>query len=57
MPVSGEVVEVNPKLDGNPELVNSDPYGDGWMVKITLADASEASGLLSASAYKEVIGE
>jgi glycine cleavage system H protein len=50
-PLSGEVVEVNERLADNPELVNEDPYGDGWMVKIRIADAGEAGGLLARDAY------
>ena len=56
MPLNGTVLEINPLLDSQPELVNSDPYGDGWMVKISLSDAAEAEGLLSADDYKSVIG-
>jgi len=56
MPVTGTVTEINPALDGKPELVNSDPYGDGWMVKITL-DGADTEGLLSADDYKGIIGE
>lgn len=56
MPVSGEVLEVNANLDANPELVNSDPYGDGWMVKINLSNAADVDSLLSADDYKGVIG-
>lgn len=56
MPVSGEIVEINPKLEEAPETVNSDPYGDGWMIKIKMQDASELEDLLSADAYKENIG-
>lgn len=56
MPVSGEVLEVNPKLDGNPELVNSDPYGDGWMVKVKIGNAAETASLLSDADYKAIIG-
>jgi glycine cleavage system H protein len=56
MPVGGEVTTVNEKLEETPEIVNSDPYGDGWMVKIKLEDASEAEGLLSADDYKALIG-
>ena len=56
MPVSGEITEVNEALESNPDLVNNDPYGDGWMVKIKIADKSEVEGLLSADQYKEVIG-
>lgn len=56
MPVTGTVNEFNSALNDNPELVNSDPYGEGWMVKVTLADASEVEGLLSADEYKALIG-
>jgi glycine cleavage system H protein len=56
MPVSGKVSELNKKLDANPELVNSDPYGDGWMVKIELSDSSELDKLLSASEYRTLVG-
>jgi len=56
MPVTGTVLEVNSLLDSQPELVNSDPYGDGWMVKISLSDASAFDGLLSADAYAEIVG-
>ncbi len=57
MPVSGEVLEVNSSLDSAPETVNSDPYGDGWMVKIKLSDLSEINDLLSADDYKSLVGE
>jgi glycine cleavage system H protein len=56
MPVAGKVNELNPKLDSQPELVNNDPYGDGWMVKITLTDTSSVDELLSAESYQELIG-
>jgi glycine cleavage system H protein len=56
MPVSGEVIEVNPGLDGTPESVNSDPYGTGWMVKIKLSNPSEIEGLLSVEEYKSLVG-
>jgi glycine cleavage system H protein len=56
MPVTGTVTEINPALNNQPDLVNSDPYGEGWMVKITVADASEIEGLLSADDYKSVVG-
>ena len=56
MPVAGTITEVNPMLDKQPELVNSDPYGDGWMVKVTLQDASAVDSLLSADSYKSLIG-
>jgi len=54
MPVTAEILEVNPKLEDEPELVNSDPYGDGWMIKIKLTE--EATELLSADEYKELVG-
>ncbi len=54
-PVSGEITEVNEALEDDPELVNSDPYGDGWMVKIKLGDKTELDGLLSADDYKQLI--
>lgn len=56
MPIAGTVTEVNPALNNQPELVNTDPYGEGWMVKITVADAADADSLLSAGDYKTVIG-
>jgi glycine cleavage system H protein len=55
-PVSGEVLEVNGRLDAEPALVNSSPYGDGWMVKLRMTDASEKSALLDASAYSAKLG-
>lgn len=55
-PLDGEVVAVNEALDDDPSLVNSDPYGDGWMIKLKLADASEVSSLLSSDGYAEHIG-
>lgn len=55
MPVGGEVSEVNPKLEDNPELVNSDPYGEGWMIKVKMTNPSEAGNLLDAEAYKALI--
>jgi glycine cleavage system H protein len=56
LPVSGEVVEFNAQLEDQPELVNSDAYGEGWIVKIAISDASEIDSLLSADEYKELIG-
>ena len=56
-PLAGEVVEVNTALDGDPAVVNRDPYGDGWMVALRLADTGSMSGLLSPSAYRAHIGE
>ena len=55
-PVAGTIAEINPGLEGAPEAVNSDPYGAGWMVKITMADGTDTSSLLSADAYKALIG-
>lgn len=52
-PLSGEVVEVNGALTDNPEPINEDPYGDGWLIKVKLSDPSEADGLMDPSAYKE----
>jgi len=54
-PVSGEVTEINEDLEDDPELVNNDPYGDGWMVKMKLSDASELESLLSPQDYKQLI--
>lgn len=56
MPISGEVLEFNEGLESDPEAVNRDPYGDGWMVKIKISDAGELNSLLSADAYKDLIG-
>jgi glycine cleavage system H protein len=52
-PLSGEITEVNAVLSDTPETINSDPYGDGWLVKIKLSDPSEADGLLDAAAYQD----
>lgn len=57
LPIGGEILEVNPALEENPELVNKDPYGEGWIVKIKPTDASEADDLLDAEAYKQLINE
>lgn len=56
MPVSGEIIEFNDSLEDEPEKVNDDPYGKGWMIKVKLSDSSEVEELLSADEYKEVIG-
>lgn len=56
MPVTGTVTEINPALNNQPDLVNADPYGEGWMVKISIADVSEIDSLLSAGDYKAVVG-
>jgi len=55
-PLSGEVVEVNEKLGDEPEKVNSDPYGDGWMIKVRLSEPSEQESLLDVAAYKDLVG-
>lgn len=55
MPVSGEILEFNEALEGNPELVNSDPYGEGWMIKVKLTDVSQFDELLDSEAYKGLI--
>ncbi len=56
MPLSGTVSEVNPLLDSQPELVNTDPYGDGWMVKVTVENTEDFAALLSADDYQSLIG-
>jgi glycine cleavage system H protein len=56
MPLSGEIIEFNELLEDAPEKVNTDAYGDGWMIKIKISNNSEISGLLDASGYKEIIG-
>jgi len=56
MPVSGEVIAFNEDLEDAPELVNSDPYGAGWMIKVLVSDNSQLDGLLSATDYKELLG-
>ncbi len=56
MPVAGEILEVNPELESTPEMVNKDPYGKGWIVKIRMTDVSEAAGLMSAQDYKNLVG-
>ncbi|GAK90179.1 glycine cleavage system H protein [Nonlabens ulvanivorans] len=56
LPLSGEITAFNEKLEDEPELVNSDPYGEGWMIKMSFSDASQVEGLLTADAYKELIG-
>jgi len=56
MPVSGEILEVNDGLESAPENVNSDPYGDGWMIKIKLSDPGQVDALMDAETYKEMVG-
>ncbi|MBC7125805.1 MAG: glycine cleavage system protein GcvH [Bacteroidales bacterium] len=57
MPVSGEVVEVNPKVIEQPDIVNKDPYGEGWMIKIKMTNPAELNDLLNAEQYKGIINE
>ena len=56
-PISGEVTEVNGRLAQEPELVNNDPFGDGWMLRVNMSDPAELDGLLDASSYEEYIGQ
>ena len=56
MPITGKVLEINSKIDANPELVNNDPYGNGWMVKCSIDKADELNGLLSVADYKKLVG-
>ncbi len=56
LPLSGEITEFNEELEDAPEKVNEDPYGEGWMIKLTISDSSEVDSLLSAEQYKELIG-
>ena len=57
LPIGGEIIEVNPALEDNPELVNNDPYGEGWIIRIKPTDISEIDNLLDAEAYKQLINE
>jgi len=57
LPLSGKITEFNKTLETSPEKVNSDPYGEGWMIKLTIKDASEIGGLLTAGQYQELIGK
>jgi glycine cleavage system H protein len=56
LPVAGEVLEVNPEVEKSPELVNDDPYGRGWIVKLKLTDGAESDDLMSAETYKALVG-
>ena len=56
-PVSGEITDVNAELGGTPELVNSDPFGAGWMIRVKLADAGQLAGLLDAAGYEQLTAE
>lgn len=55
LPVAGTVLEVNPALNNQPELVNSDPYGEGWMIKMKVTDSAELAGLMNADAYQATV--
>lgn len=55
LPMSGKIIELNEALDQEPELVNSDPYGKGWMIKVEVSDPSQYDGLLNAGAYEELV--
>jgi glycine cleavage system H protein len=56
MPVAGEVIEFNEEIESSPELVNDDPYGNGWMIKVKVSNPSDLDDLLDADAYKEIVG-
>ena len=56
MPINGEVLSFNKKLEDEPELINTDPYGEGWVIKIAISDVTELDELLDASAYQELVG-
>jgi len=55
MPVSGKVIEINPKLEDQPELVNKDPYGEGWLIKVEVTDPEQVNDLLDAKGYENLI--
>ncbi len=57
LPLSGKITEFNKALETSPEKVNSDPYGEGWMIKLSIKNATEVAGLLTAAQYKELIGK
>ncbi len=57
MPVSGEIVEVNPEIEGAPDKVNKDPYGEGWMIKVKMSNPAEVDGLMSADEYAKIAAE
>ncbi|MBO9632628.1 MAG: glycine cleavage system protein GcvH [Chitinophagaceae bacterium] len=57
LPVAGTINELNGELDGSPELVNTDPYGDGWMIKMTVKNVADVSALMDAAAYAKLVGE
>lgn len=55
LPVSGSITEINPKLNSNPEFVNTDPYGEGWMVKMKVANTADVDGLMDVAAYQSLV--
>ncbi|MEJ5265648.1 MAG: glycine cleavage system protein GcvH [Bacteroidales bacterium] len=57
LPMSGEILEKNPALESKPELINKEPYGEGWIIKVKISNPEEVSNLLNADAYKALIGE
>jgi len=57
LPVAGTITELNAELDGSPELVNSDPYTDGWMIKMTVSNPADVADLMDAAAYQKLVGE
>lgn len=57
LPVAGTINEINPELDASPELVNQEPYGQGWMIKMTVSNPADVEGLLDAAAYQALVGE
>lgn len=57
MPVTGKILELNPELEDKPELINQDPFGEGWILKVAVSDAAELKELMSAAAYKEMVGK
>ncbi len=56
-PVTGEIVEINSELQSHPEIINKDPYGNGWMVKVVVSDSAQLEALLDSQAYKSLIGK
>lgn len=56
LPLNGTITEVNPNLNAQPELVNTDPYGEGWMIKMNIKDAADVDGLMTAEAYQNLVG-
>ena len=56
MPITGKIIEINENIVENPELVNTDPYGEGWMIKLEISNASEINNLLDSHSYEEITG-